>query len=306
MTLPITGIATFGRYPLCDDLDNIQAEVGILGAPSDIGVGFLSGTRLGPRRIREASTQYGRGEVGFYDPERDETYLAGKNNIVDCGDAPLVQGDLKATLSNIENCVRKIAASDTLPVVLGGDHSISIPVAQALDKYENLTVIQIDAHLDWTDSRDGQKYGNGSPLRRMSEMSHIGDIVQIGLRGMGSSRKEDYEDARDYGCQLISAQEAKTMDVDTLMDRIPDFENCFVTIDIDGLDISIAPGTGSPSPGGLSFEWLIEFLEGISKKGNVAGFDLVEVAPQYDPTDTTTRTASLVILNFIAFILKNR
>jgi agmatinase len=306
MTLPITGIATFGRYPLCENLDDIQAEFGILGAPSDIGVGFLSGTRFGPRRIREASTQYGRGEEGFYDPERNETYLAGKNNIVDCGDAPLIQGDLDGTLDSIEEYVRKIVKSNVIPVVLGGDHSISIPVAKALDKYEDLTVIQIDAHLDWTDSRDGQRHGNGSPLRRMSEMSHIGDMIQIGLRGMGSSRKEDYQDAQKYGSKLISAQEAKSMEVSTLLEQLPDMSNCYVTIDIDGLDISIAPGTGSPSPGGLSFEWLTEFLEGLSKKGNVVGFDLVEVAPQYDPTNTTTRVASLIILNFIAFILKNK
>lgn len=304
MTLPITGIASFGRYPICDDLENINAEVGILGAPSDIGVGFLSGTKLGPRRIREASTQYGRGEVGFYDPERDDVYLAGPNRIVDCGDAPVLQGDLKGTLDNIEKSVRKIANHGVIPVVLGGDHSISTPVAQGLDRYKDLTVIQIDAHLDWTDSRDGQRYGNGSPMRRMSEMDHIGDMVQIGLRGMGSSQKSDFEAAESYGSKIISAQEANAMSVKQLLAEIPDFENCFVTIDIDGFDISVAPGTGSPSPGGLSYEKVNLLLEGIANKGNVVGFDLVEVAPQYDPTNTTTRIAALTILNFIAFILK--
>lgn len=305
MTSPINGIATFGKYPICNDLNEIRSEIGIIGAPTDLGVGFLSGTRLGPRRIREASTQYGRGETGFYNPDKGDMFLNGKNQIVDCGDAPLIQGDLTATLSSIENYTRKVLDSNVIPVVLGGDHSISIPVVKALDKFEDLTVIQIDAHLDWTDSKDGQRYGNGSPMRRISEMEHVGNIIQIGLRGMGSSSKKDFEDANNYGCHLVTAKEAKSMEITTLLENLPDIENCFVTIDIDGLDISIAPGTGSPSPGGLSFEWLTEFLEGISKKGNVIGFDLVEVAPQYDPTNTTTRVASLVILDFIGNILKS-
>lgn len=306
MSLPITGIASFGKYPICEDLGNIQAEVGILGVPSDLGVGFLSGTRLGPRRIREASTQYGRGEEGFYDPERDDVYLAGPKQIVDCGDAPLIQGDLEKTFDHIEEYVRKIAEPGVIPAVLGGDHSISIPVARALDHKKNLTVIQFDAHLDWTDSRDGQRYGNGSPMRRMSEMNHIGDMIQIGLRGMGSSKKKDFDDARQYGSKLLSAREANRMKVEELLNHIPDFENCYVTIDIDGLDISIAPGTGSPSPGGLNFEQLNLLLESIAKKGNVVAFDLVEVAPQYDPTNTTTRIAALTALNFIAYILKHK
>src|SRR5699024_2187295 len=128
------------------------------------------------------------------------------------------------TLENIENHVRKIAEAGAIPAVMGGDHSISIPVARGLDKYEDLTVVQIDAHLDWTDIRDGQRYGNGSPMRRMSEMDHIGDMVQIGLRGLGSSKKQDFDDALAYGSKLISAQEAHDMSIEQLIDQIPDFE----------------------------------------------------------------------------------
>src|SRR5699024_4516876 len=139
----------------------------------------------------------------FYDPERGDVFLSGSNNIADCGDAPLIQGDLKGTLKKIEDYVRRIANTGAIPAVMGGDHSISTSVAQGLDKYDDLTVIQIDAHLDWTDSRDGQRYGNGSPMRRMSEMNHVGDMVQIGLRGLGSSKKTDFEDALEYGSKLI-------------------------------------------------------------------------------------------------------
>lgn len=304
--LPITGICSFGKYPICQNLEELQADIAVLGVPYDIGVGFLSGTRLGPRRIREASTQYGRGETGFYDPERDEVYLAAPDRIVDCGDAYLVQGDIEQSFLHVEQYVRKIAASGAIPAVMGGDHSISIPVARGLDRFKDLTVVQFDAHLDWTDARDGQRYGNGSPMRRMSEMAHIGDMVQIGLRGMGSSRKEDFDDARAYGSKLVPCSAVKRDGVEAVLEQIPARRQMYVTIDIDSLDISIAPGTGSPMPGGLDYDQITALLAGVAARGEVVAFDLVEVAPQYDPAGVTTRVASLIMLNFMAQILKQR
>ena len=304
--LPITGICSFGKYPICQNLEELQADIAVLGVPYDIGVGFLSGTRLGPRRIREASTQYGRGETGFYDPERDEVYLAAPDRIVDCGDAYLVQGDIEQSFLHVEQYVRKIAASGAVPAVMGGDHSISIPVARGLDRFKDLTVVQFDAHLDWTDARDGQRYGNGSPMRRMSEMAHIGDMVQIGLRGMGSSRKEDFDDARAYGSKLVPCSAVKRDGVEAVLEQIPAGRQMYVTIDIDSLDISIAPGTGSPMPGGLDYDQITALLAGVAARGEVVAFDLVEVAPQYDPAGVTTRVASLIMLNFMAQILKQR
>ncbi|GHB25730.1 agmatinase [Salinicola rhizosphaerae] len=304
--LPIEGICSFGKYPICTDTHALDADIAVLGVPSDVGVGFLSGCRLGPRRIREASTQYGRGDVGFYDPERDDVYLAAPLKIVDCGDVHLIQGDLDRSLDNIAEHVRRIAASGAIPAVMGGDHSISIGVGRGLDRFDGLTVIQLDAHLDWTDSREGQRHGNGSPMRRMSEMNHIGNMVQVGLRGMGSSGKQDYDDARSYGSRLITAREFKERRIEEILGQIPDFEHAYVTIDIDVLDISIASGTGSPMPGGLDYDQLQLILEGIAKKGAVVAFDMVEVAPQYDPTNSTTRIAALTMLNFMAHILKAR
>ncbi len=304
--LPITGICSFGKYPICQDLDALQADIAVLGVPYDVGVGFLSGTRLGPRRIREASTQYGRGQTGFYDPERDEVYLAAPDRIVDCGDAYLVQGDIEKSFAYIEQYVRRIVEAGAIPAVMGGDHSISIPVARALDRYRDLTVVQFDAHLDWTDERDGQRYGNGSPMRRMSEMAHIGEMIQIGLRGMGSSRKQDFDDARAYGSKLIPCSEVKRQGVDAVLEKIPAGRQLYVTIDIDALDITIAPGTGSPMPGGLDYDQITALLAGVAARGDVVAFDLVEVAPQYDPAGITTRIAALVMLNFMAQILKHR
>lgn len=137
-------------------------------------------------------------------------------------------------------------------------------------------------------------------------MPHIGEIVQIGLRGMGSSRKEDFDDARAYGALLITAKEVRRIGPEGVVAKIPKADRYFVSIDIDGYDISIAPGVGSPSPGGLYYDEVLDMLAGLCTKGEIVGFDLVEVAPQYDPANVTCRVAALTILNFMGQIMKNR
>lgn len=306
LNLPITGICSFAKYPIHTDLDTLEADMAVLGVPYDLGVGYLSGTRLGPRRIREVSTHYSRGSAGFYDPEKDEVYLAAPWRVVDCGDADIVTGDIESSFERIEWAVRKIVERGAIPVVMGGDHSITIPVARGLNSYEDLTVVQFDAHLDWTVGPGRQQYSNGSPMRRMSEMKHINKMAQIGLRGLGSSRRSDFEAARAYGSVLISAKEANQMTAEEIIERIPKSSKYFVTIDIDALDISVAPGTGSPSPGGISYQLLNDVLEGITHKGEVIAFDFVEVAPQYDSTNSTTRIAAMTMLNFMGHILKRK
>ncbi len=307
LNLPITGICSFAKYPVCTDLDTLDADIAVLGVPYDLGVGFLSGTRLGPRRIREASTQYARGDAGFYDPETEEQLLAAPVKIVDCGDADILHGDVEYSFSSIEWAVRKILKAGAIPAVIGGDHSITIPVARALESLgESVTVVQFDAHLDWTDHVGPQRFGNGSPMRRLSEMPHIGEIIQIGLRGMGSSRKQDFDDARAYGSVLITAKEVHRIGPDGVLAKIPRAKKYFISIDIDGYDISIAPGVGSPSPGGLFYDEVLDMLAGLCKMGEIVGFDLVEVAPQYDPANVTCRVAALTILNLMGQIMKNR
>lgn len=306
INLPITGICSFAKYPIHTDLDTLSADMAVLGVPYDMGAPYLSGAKLGPRRIREVSTHYGRGEAGFYDPERDETYLAAPLKIVDCGDADMVPCDLHGSFERIECAVRKIIEKGVIPVVMGGDHSITIPVARALDSYKDLVVVQFDAHLDWSMAPGGQKFSNGSPMRRMSEMSHIGKMAQIGIRGLGSSKKSDFDAAREYGSVIITARQAKKMTAEEIVQMIPAGKEYFVTIDIDGFDLSIAPGVGSPSPGGLGFDLVCDVLEGITHKGRVVAFDMVEVAPQYDPTNVTPRVAAMTMLSFMGYILKSK
>jgi agmatinase len=306
LNLPFVGISSFGKYPIETDLEKVAADIAVLGIPYDMGTQWRSGTKMGPRGIREASTLYSFGLKGSYDSERDDMYLAPPAKIVDCGDVDMVHGDLHQCFENTEAAVKKIVSKGAIPVLLGGDHSITIPHARGLEQSGPFHVVHIDAHLDWADHRSGQKYGQGSPIRRMSEMDHVKSITSLGIRGVGSSRKEDFDDARAYGNVIKSPQQVRELGVKNILKDIPKGERIFVTLDIDALDPSVAHGTGTPSPGGFSYDEVKEMLEIIAKQGDVIGFDLVEVSPPYDPTGVTSLTAARLIMDFIMFILKER
>ena len=306
LNLPFTGICSFGKYPICTSLDELEADVAVIGVPYDMGTQWKSGTRMGPRGMREGSTLYSFGLEGAYDIEKDIMYLGPDCKVVDCGDVDIVHGDLEQSFDNVEESIRKIISKGAIPVVMGGDHSITIPVGRALDSVGTFHVIQIDAHLDWADHRSGQRFGHGSTLRRLAEMDYVDKMFQFGIRGISSSKKEDVDAAREYGSVILSPREMRKMSIESVVTLIPEGENYHVTIDIDGLDPSLAPGTGTPSPGGLYYDEVNELLEGIAKRGNVIGFDLVEVSPPYDPTGITSQVGARLILDFISFILKEK
>ena len=306
LNLPFVGISSFGKYPIETNLDKLDSDIAILGIPYDMGTQWRSGTKMGPRGIREASTLFSFGLKGSYDSERDEMYLAPPAKIYDCGDVDMVHGDIYQCFDNIEAAVRKIISKGTIPVLLGGDHSITIPHARGLEEVGPFNVVQIDAHLDWADHRSGQRYGQGSPIRRMSEMDHVNEITSLGIRGIGSTRKEEFEDARAYGNTILSPKQVRDKGIKNVIEQLPKGERYFVTLDIDGLDPSVSHGTGTPSPGGFSYDEVKEILEGIAKQGEVIAFDLVEVSPPYDPTEVTSLTAARLIMDFMGFILKEK
>ena len=303
---PISGIATFGTFPIHEDLDTLDADMVVMGFPYDIGVAYMTGTKFGPRRIREASARYNPTIDGCYDFELDEVFLDPKYKIYDVGDVTMITGDIKGCFDNAEAMVRKILDKGAIPVIMGGDHSITIPVVKAMDRYDDLCIVQFDAHLDWSDAPGGQRFSHGSPMRRSSEMPHVTKMCQIGIRGLGSSRKSDFEAARAFGSVIIPGKFARKMSPDEILAKIPKAKHYYVTIDIDGYDCSIAPGTGAPAPGGLDFDLVDQVLLGISKMGNVVGFDCVEVAPQYDHSEFTSMLAASTMINFMGYILKSK
>jgi len=307
LNLPFVGICTFGKWPYVADWGAIDADVAILGAPFDFGTQWRAGARQGPRGIREASTLFAFGHAGAYDHEDDITYLPeGRFKLIDIGDADIIHTDTIQSHANIEAGVRAILEAGAIPVVLGGDHSINIPCINAFDNNGPIHVVQIDAHLDFVDERHGVRYGHGNPMRRAAEKDYVTGLTQVGIRNVSSTAREGYEDARRMGSDILSVRQFRKLGVAGVLDRIPRGAKLYLTIDIDAFDPSIAAGTGTPSHGGFLYYDVLEFIDGLARHGPIVGIDLVEVAPDYDPSGSTSILAAQVLMNTIGRVLHHR
>lgn len=309
LNLPFVGHCTFAKSSVCTDWDAIDADVAILGAPNDMGTQWRPGARFGPRGIREASTLFSFGHAGAYDHEDDVLYLGAQDvRMVDVGDADIVHTDMHQSNANIEFAVRKILQAGAMPVVLGGDHSIHAPVIKAYEGHGPIHIIHFDAHLDFVDERHGVRYGHGNPLRRASEMQHIVGMTQLGIRNVSSSNRDDYDAARAAGSRILSVRDVRRLGCEGVLELIPQGIDYYITIDIDGFDPSIAPGTGTPSHGGFLYYEVLEIIQALAKRsqGKIVGMDLVEVAPAYDPAGVTSILAAQLLLNSIGFIFHER
>jgi agmatinase len=306
LNLPFVGVSTFAKRELVTDWSQINADVAVLGAPFDFGTQWRAGARFGPRGIRDASTLFSFGHSGAYDHEDDVTYLTEDVKIVDIGDADIIHTDTIKSHKNIEKGVRSILKAGALPVVLGGDHSVNIPCVNAFSNSGPIHILQIDAHLDFVDERHGVKYGHGNPMRRAAEKNYVTGLTQVGIRNVSSTSKEGYEDAKAMNSDILSVRQTRKIGPKNLVGRIPKDSNVYVTIDIDAFCPSIAPGTGTPSHGGFLYYEVLEILQYLSKQNKVVGIDLVEVAPDYDHSGSTTILAAQILLNFLGFIFHNQ
>lgn len=306
LNLPFVGITTFGKKPYVEDWSNIAADVAIIGAPFDAGTQYRSGARFGPRGVREASTLFAFGHAGAYDHEDDATYLGEDVTIVDMGDADIIHTDTVKSHANIEYAVRQALKGGAMPVTIGGDHSINIPCINAFDDQGPIHILQIDAHLDFVDERHGVRNGHGNPMRRAADHDYVTGLTQLGIRNVSSTAKEGYEYARSVGSDILSVRQVRVLGAQEVVARIPKGARIYVTIDIDAFCPSIAPGTGTPSHGGFLYYDVLEILQGVAKHHDVVGIDLVEVAPDYDQSGSTTILAAQLLLNFLGFIFHAR
>jgi len=307
LNLPFVGICTFGKYPYIEDWDKIKADIAVLGAPFDAGSQFRSGARMGPRGIREASTLFSFGHGGAYDHEDDITYLPADNTrIVDIGDADIIHTDTIQSHANIEFGVKKILEAKAIPVVLGGDHSVNIPCINAFRNEDPIHIIQIDAHLDFVNERHGVRFGHGNPMYRASEKEYVSGMTQIGIRNVSSTAREGYIEAKERGSKIFSVRQFRKMGISQILNTIPKNIRYYLTIDIDAFDPSIASGTGTPSHGGFYYYEILELIDGLTKQGNIVGLDLVEVAPDYDITNSTSTLAAQLLMNIMGRLLYNR
>ena len=301
-TAPVDGQTTFLFSQLTTDLEHLNAHIAFLGIPYGLAytVGDVSNDQSTmPAAMRQATDRMVR-SLERYDFDLGGPLYAGKPiRAVDCGDVRADVHDLKGQVARAEQVVRKIVGSGAMPIVLGGDHGVSIPVLRAFEGRGPITLIQIDQHLDWRDEVNGIKDGLSSPMRRASEMEHVGQIFQIGLSATGSARQEEVDAAKAWGAHLIPAHELHEVGMDAVLRLIPDGGRYYLTVDMDGMDCAIAPAVAAPMPGGVSFVEARRLVHGLVAKGRVVGMDVVEITPRTDINRITCITAGRLIVNLI-------
>jgi agmatinase len=300
------GFASFFRAPVVEDMDAWRADIGFVGVPFDGGTNDRPGARFGPAAIRDASTRYEPGEEwsGWIDAESGVLILAGVS-MADVGDIDVRTVDLLENFDIITEAARLVRRNCRVPVFIGGDHAITFPIVRAFDDTP-LTLIQFDAHQDYTDEKHGVRYSHDNHMRRSSELPHVGQIVQIGVRGV-IERFEPWEAAQRDGVIIVPAarivREGVPAALSALNTGAPAAgghrEKAYVTIDIDVLDPGFAPGTGYPEPGGITYYQLKEALLLVAKQYDIIGLDLTEVDPIYDAAGVTPRIAAKLLLDVL-------
>ncbi|OCJ12001.1 agmatinase [Rhizobium sp. AC27/96] len=223
---------------------------------------------------------------------------------VDTGDILTIMHDNAGNRARIEARTREILASSAVPILIGGDCSVTIPFLAGYADQGPVWVLQIDAHIDWRDELHGERYGYSSPMRRASEMQHVAGMVQVGLCGVGSARLTEVEDARRYGSHFVTARTVHAEGVEAALQHIPEGARVVVTLDCDSIDPSIMPGVAARTPGGLTYTQVIELIAGLGRRAKIAGFDLVEFYPPTDIDGLSAVTAARILTNVIGAIVR--
>jgi agmatinase len=233
--------------------------------------------------------------------------VAGKGfRCADLGDLPTLPRDGAGNRKLIERCTRGILEASAVPLMVGGDDSVPIPFFQGFEDHGPITILQIDAHIDWRDERHGEKLGFSSPMRRAAEMRHVKAMIQVGARGIGSAREAEVRDAQAWGAKLIPARELHERGIDHVLRYIPDNTRCLITLDCDALDAAVMPAVAYPTPGGLTYTQVTGLIHGVAKKARIVGFDMIEFVPKKDPNGLASFTAARILWNVIGALANSR
>jgi guanidinobutyrase len=292
------GPATFMRLPAQDTAAGLDAC--FVGIPLDIGTSNRSGTRLGPRQIRDESR--------MLRPYNMATRAAPFESlqVADIGDVPINTFDLKKSVDIITGHFHGILSHGAIPLTLGGDHTLTWPILRAIkERHGPVALIHVDAHADINDTMFGETVAHGCPFRRAWEEGCLLNdrVFQIGLRGTGYAA-EDFDWARDKGWTVVQAEELWYRSAAPLMERVRAVIGdapCYLSYDIDSLDPAFAPGTGTVEPGGLSTWQALEIVRGCAGL-NLVGCDLVEVSPPYDPSGNTALIAANLLYEMLCVL----
>ncbi len=294
--------ATFLGSPYVTRLSAGEADAAIVGLPFGSPYKMRNvhyGASDAPRAIRERSMRLGA-MLKNYDFDIGCAFSDLNLRIRDCGDVIGDPRDIDGNNARATAAVRGILDAGAVPVVLGGDDSITALSIAAFEEFAPLTVIQIDAHIDYRDEVDGITTGYSSPMRRAAEMPWVDRIIHVGTRGIGSARRQDIEDTLARGNKIVTASDFRVSRTSTVMDELPEGGNYYIAFDCDGLDPAVMPGTSAPVPGGLRYEDVAELFLKIGKKGHIVGFNIAEHYPALDVNQITALGITRLIMMVLA------
>ena len=271
----------FFDLPLASPEDTGPLDLAVIGAPAATPYASVGNyCAAAPDAIRAA---FGwPGVSAHHDFDLGGPLLPEGVAAVDWGNLDYSDSDFAFNRRTIAGAVGRALARGAVPLVLGGDDSVPIPVLRAYEGHGPLTILQFDAHIDWRDAVDGETEGLSSNMRRASEMEWVENIVQVGARGIGSARPEDRQDALEWGAQLIPMRDLIYHGVETVIDAIPQGANLYIALDIDALDPAVVPAVIGPAPGGFDYWSLLTIIERAAAKATLVGFNLTELMPAAD------------------------
>jgi agmatinase len=292
------GPATFARLPRLDELGAQDVDVAVLGTPFDTGVSYRPGARFGPGHIRESSRL-----LRPYNPAQQVEPFAAQQ-VADAGDLAINPFDIGEALRDVEHGARSVLERASRLVVLGGDHTVALPLLRAVHALHGpVAVVHLDAHLDTWDTYFGAEYTHGTPFRRASEEGLLDPegCMHVGVRGPLYGPADLTDDAA-LGFTVVPSTELDAIGVagavERIRARVAD-RPVYVSVDIDVLDPAFAPGTGTPEAGGLTSRELLAILRGLAGL-DVVGVDVVEVAPAYDHAQITGIAAAHVVYELMS------
>lgn len=301
LTRPPSG-GTFLNLESVGRIEAMRASFGILGIPygvaytmDDIGAGATKA----PSAVRARSARYASMRR-HYDFDTSGEMLPEDLVAVDCGDVLALPEDAQGNRRRATQAVRAILDQGATPIILGGNDSIPALALNAYDRLGPITVLQIDAHIDFRDEVRGVRDGYSSPMRRASEMPWVEKIVHVGTRGVGSARPSDVNDTQAAGNVIVTAQELGEGGIGRVLDAFPASGNYFITVDSDGFDPAVMPGTSAPLPGGLTFQQGLGLVLGLAGRGRVVGMDCVEYYPDLDVNGITALGLVRLIVSLMA------
>ncbi|PPR41046.1 MAG: N(1)-aminopropylagmatine ureohydrolase [Alphaproteobacteria bacterium MarineAlpha5_Bin12] len=300
---------TFLGLPQCKKLDKIDASSVFIGAPCATPYKTVGPyAKNGPASIRKAGQSLNSNIDRHNFDIEGPLFPKGSKKAVDCGDIKWDNKNYKKNRLEIKNSISKIIKCNAVPILVGGDDSVPIPMIQAMSNFgDNFTILQIDAHIDWRETHMGEKYGLSSTMRRASEMNHIKKIIQVGARGIGSGHPKDYKDALEWGVKFYTADKVHSEGTVEILNEIDKNAKVIICIDIDSMDPSIAPNTIGRVPGGLTYFQVLNIIKDVSKKAKIVTIDFVEIMPEVDIDGIGGLTVSRLIAATMGIIArKNR